>query len=199
MSRISKKKQTQLLMVALGTVVIVGVLWYSLISYQRESLKKLEAGRKSAREKLAQIQQTIQNSRQIESDLLVVSNKLFIREEDLASGDLYASMVNTIRKFKLPYRIDIPQFTSGGLASEVNLLPKFPYKQVALSISGTAFYFEFGRFLADFENRFPYSRVINLELSPASAARSEEKEKLAFRMDIISLVKPAGSRPANSP
>jgi Tfp pilus assembly protein PilO len=199
MSRISKQKQTQLVLVVLLTLLVVGGLWYSLISYQQVGLQKLEAQRKSVRDKLSQIQQTIQNSKEIEAGLLAVSNKLSAQEEDMAYGDLYSSMVNTIRKFKLPYRIDIPQMTSGGSAAEVNLLPKFPYKQVSMIISGTAFYFDFGRFLADFENRFPHSRVLNLELTPASASRPEEKEKLAFRVEIVSLVKPGGSRPANTP
>lgn len=199
MNKISKQKRTQFILVAVGTMAVVGGLWYSLIRYQQENLQKLDGQRKSAKDRLSQIQETIRNSKEIESELLVVSNKLAAQEEDMASGDLYSSMVNTIRKFKLPYKIDIPQLTSGGSQVEVNLLPKFRYKQVSLSISGTAFYFDLGRFVADFENRFPHSRVLNLDLAPASASRPEEKEKLSFRMDIVSLVKPGGPRPANTP
>lgn len=197
MSRIPKQKRTQFILVAVLTLGFVAVLWYSLIQYQQDNLRKLEAQRKSAQDKFAQIQQTISDSKQIEADLLSVSNRLAVHEDDMASGDLYSSMFNIIRTFKLPYRIDIPQFTSGGLPVDVNLLPKFPYKQVSMNISGTAFYFDLGRFIADFENRYPYSRVLNLELVPASASRPEDKEKLAFRMEIVSLVRPSASRPAN--
>jgi Tfp pilus assembly protein PilO len=199
MKRISKQKQNQLILVGLAALLIVAGLWYSLIRFQQAGLQKLESSKKAGVEKLAQIQETIKNSREIEAELLVVSNKLAIRESDMASGDLYSSMVNSIRKFKVPYKVDIPQFSSGGAAVDVNLLPKFPYKQVTISISGTAHYYDLGRFVADFENQFPSSRVLNLELVPASASGPEEREKLSFRMDIVSLVKAGGTRPANTP
>jgi Tfp pilus assembly protein PilO len=199
MKRISKQKQNQLILVGLATALMVVGLWYSLIRFQQAGLQKLESSKKAGVDQLAQIQETIKNSREIEAELLVVSNKLAIRENDMASGDLYSSMVNSIRKFKVPYKVDIPQFSSGGAAADVNLLPKFPYKQVAISISGTAHYYDLGKFVAEFENQFPSCRVLNLELVPASASGPEEREKLSFRMDIVSLVKAGGTRPANTP
>jgi Tfp pilus assembly protein PilO len=199
MKRISKQKKNQLILVGLVTALIVAGLWYSLIRFQQEGLAKLEAGKKVDNDKLAQVQDTIRNSKEIEAELLVVSNRLALRENDMASGDLYASMVNAIRKFKTPYKVDVPQFSSGGAAAEMNLLPKFPYKQVTVSISGTAHFHDLGRFIADFENQFPSSRILNLELVPASASGPEEKEKLSFRMDIVSLVKAGGTRPATTP
>jgi Tfp pilus assembly protein PilO len=199
MSRISKEKKTHLILVGLGTLIVVAGLWFNLISHQQESLQKLDAQRKSIQEKLSQIQETIRKSKETEAELIGVSNRLTAMEDDMAAGDLYSSMVNTLRKFKLSYKIEIPQLTSGGVAVDVNLLPKFPYKQVSMSISGTASYYDLGTFVADFENRFPYSRMVNLDLTPASASRPEDKFKLAFRTDIVSLVKPGGPRPANTP
>jgi hypothetical protein len=76
----------------------------------------------------------------------------------------------------------------------VTLLPKFPYKQVVMTIIGTAYYHDLGKFIADYENEFPTSRIMNLDLSPASVQSADEKEKLAFKFDIVSLVK--GSTPA---
>ena len=199
MNRIPKQKQTQFILVVLAVVVLVGGLWYTVIRYQQGNLRKLEAQRNKLKATMTQIEQSIKNSREIETELLSVSNRLDSQEEDMASGDLYSSMVNTIRKFKQPYLVDIPQLTSGGVPVNVNLLPKFPYKQVSMSISGTALYFDLGRFVANFENRFPYSRVLNLEVLPASASRTEDRERLAFRMDIVSLVKPGGPRPGTTP
>jgi len=112
----------------------------------------------------------------------------------MASGDLYSAMIAFISNFKKPYNVDIPQFNSGGAAAEMNLLPKFPYKQVTISVAGAAYYDDLGKFIADFENRFPSSRVLNLDLSPASSQNAEEKEKLSFRMDIVSLVKVANTQ-----
>jgi Tfp pilus assembly protein PilO len=198
MNKMSKQKRTQFILALAGVLVVIGGIWYTLISYQQEGLTKLQARRKVAREKADQTQQTIRNSAQIESQLLGVSNQLAEKEADMASGDLYASMMNMVRKFKVPYRIDIPQLTSAGMAVEVNLLPRFPYKQVSISISGTAYYYDLGAFVADFENRFPYSRIINLDIVPASASRPEDREKLAFKMEIVSLVPPGAAHSANS-
>jgi Tfp pilus assembly protein PilO len=197
MSRISKQKRNQLILVALVTLLVVAGLWLSLIRYQQDNLVGLAGKIQKSRITFSQIQDTIRNSQEIEASLNVLSNRLAEQEGDMASGDLYKSMINIIKSFKAPYRVDIPEFHSGGDAAPVNLLPKFPYKQVTLGISGTAYYFDLGRFVADFENQFPSSRISNLELVPASASGPEEK--LSFRMDIISLVKPGGARPASTP
>ena len=199
MSRLSKEKRNQVILVSLMILLAVVGLWYSLIRYQQESLEKTDADRAVALKKLSEIQDTIKHSKELEEDLLSVSNALAGEEEDMVSGDLYSAMVSSIRKFKLRYKVEIPQFDSGGMAVNVNLLPRFPYKQVSMSISGTAHYHDLGRFIADFENQFPFSRILNLELVPASASGPEEKEKLAFRMDIVWLVHPDALHPAAAP
>ena len=199
MNRLPKDKRNQLILVVLLTMVVVAGLWYFPIRYQQDGLHQLNAQIDVDKGKLLQIQDTISNSKQIEATLNVVSNKLFLQESEMASGDLYSSMYNSLKNFKAPYKVEIPQFSSGGDAAPVNLLPKFPYKQVTISIAGTARYYDVGRFIADFENQFPTSRVLNVDLSPASASGPDDQDKLSFRMDVISLVKPGGPRPSNSP
>jgi hypothetical protein len=197
MNKLSKDKRNKLVLVAMSTLIIVVGLWYGLVRGQQDSLRKAQTLRNGDEAKLQQIQDTIKNSKQIEAELLVVSNKLNLQEEDMASGDLYSSMVGDIRKFKLPYRVDIPQFSSSGEALPVNLLPKFPYKQFTVGISGTARFYDLGRFIADLENRFPSCRILNLELAPSSAPGPEDKDKLAFRMDVVALVKPGAATAAH--
>ena len=71
--------------------------------------------------------------------------------------------------------------------------PKFPYRAALFNVRGTAYYHDFGKFLADFENAFPYLRIQNIELDPnvSSAANTQsEPEKLAFKMEIVALVNP---------
>src|ERR1051326_2430139 len=107
----------------------------------------------------------------------------------MASGDLYSWMVNNIRRFKLPYKIDLPQFSQPEV-KEMTLIPKFPYKQATLTVGGTAFFHDLGKFLADFENNFPYFRVLNLDMEPMPSVMGGDKEKLTFKMDIVALIKP---------
>jgi hypothetical protein len=47
-----------------------------------------------------------------------------------------------------------------------------------------------GKFIADFENKFPHCRVVNLS-ADAPGSMSANGERLNFRMDIITLVKPS--------
>ncbi len=95
-------------------------------------------------------------------------------------------LFNNIRRFKLPYKVEIPQYSQPVIA-DTSLLPKFPYKQATVTVAGTAYYEDLGKFIADFENEFQHSRILNLELEPQLTG---EGEKISFRMDIVTLVKP---------
>ena len=57
----------------------------------------------------------------------------------MASGDLYAWTINTLRQFKLGYKVEIPQFSQIDGPKEMNMLAGFPYKQANMTISGTAY------------------------------------------------------------
>ena len=74
---------------------------------------------------------------------------------------------------------------------EVDLLPHFPYKQLKVTVGGTAYYHDLGKFIADFENAFPHMRFANLTLEPVGGT-GDNSEKLTFRMDIIALANPTG-------
>ena len=199
MNKLSKEKRSQLILVVIVVLAVLVGLWFSLIRTQQEDLRTLAAKKQDDSNKLAQIGDTIKNSKKAEVELAAVSNELSQAERDMPSGDLYLSMVDTIRKFKTNYDVQIGQFTPSGSDAPVNLLPRFPYRQVTVSISGTAHYHDLGKFVADFENQFPTSRILNLELSPASVTGPETKEKLAFRMDIVSLVASSGTHAASNP
>src|SRR5205085_8895855 len=110
-------------------------------------------------------------------------------EEDMASGDLYSWVINTLRKFKTDYKVEIPQMSGITSPAEMTLIPSFPYKQVSITVMGSAHYHELGRFVADFENQFPHMRLINLGIEMVPVAGSTEAEMLTFKMEIITLVK----------
>ena len=69
-------------------------------------------------------------------------------------------------------------------------LAKFPYKQVTLQVAGTAHYHDLGKFLADFENEFPHIRLVNLDIQVNPSPAAGDVEKLVFKVDIVTLVKP---------
>ena len=108
----------------------------------------------------------------------------------MASGDLFSWIVSTIKQFNVPnYKVDMPQF-GPPLVGEVRMLPSFPYNQASVAVSGSAYYYDLGKFLADLENHFPHVRIQNMSLEPSLGSTPEEHERLFFRMEIITLVKP---------
>jgi Tfp pilus assembly protein PilO len=196
MKRLSKQKRDQLILTFIVILAVLVGLWFFLIRAQKENLQSLREQTGTKKTKATEMGGKIKNSKTIETELHGIVTQLAEKEQDMASGDYYASMVNTIRQFKTRYKLDIPQFSPAASVTDVDLLPKFPYKQIKISISGTGYYEEIGKFIADFENEYAASRVLNLELGPAPGP--ESKEKLNFRMDIVSLVASGVTAPASS-
>jgi len=183
-----KEKRTQFILVILGTMVVLGLIGFTLIRPQYNTLTQIHRTESEQRLKLQQINDTIRKGADATIQSSNVTANLLRAEEDMASGDMYAWAYDTIRKFKASYRVDIPTISQPS-AEEVDMLARFPFKQVRLSISGTAYYHDLGKFIADFENTFPHIRIVNLIVEPVNAAEPGN-EKLSFRMDIVALMKP---------
>ena len=191
MKKLSKEKQQQLILVVLVTVGVLAGLWLLLIKAQQENLRHLAEKKAATQQKLQQIRHAIATAAEVEQQLCESQKVLAKDEEGMAFGDLYSWTITTLRTFKAGYKIEIPQFSQIDGPKDVSLLPSFPYKQASLMVAGTASFHEFGRFVADFENQFPFIRVLNISLEPAMAAA--DREKLSFRMEIAALVKPGAS------
>lgn len=185
--KLPKEKRNQLIGVVLVTIAVLGGLGFGLVRHQYDTLLRLADKRVIVEGKRDQMRVAIKNADRLESDLNDLKKKLAAMETDMASGDLYSWIINTVRQFKAPYRVDIPQFSPLGPTTDVNLLSSFPYKQTTFSVQGTAYYHDFGRFLADFENQFPHIRVLNLSLDLDST--SQDPERLSFKMDIAALIR----------
>ena len=188
MKRLSREKRNQLITVIFVTVAILALIGFGLIRPQYDSLSKIAKDRTVADTKLQSIKHAITNSEAIANEWIETNNALAQAEEDMASGDLYSWTYDTIRHFKQSYKVEIPEVGHPAIG-EVDLLPSFPYKQIQFTINGTVYYHDFGKFIADFENSFPHSRVVRLVLEPAAGPDSNT-EKLSFRMEIVTLVKP---------
>ncbi|MGO8836587.1 MAG: hypothetical protein ACLQAH_05095 [Limisphaerales bacterium] len=188
MKKISREKRNQLIIVALVTLAVLGLIYFGLIQPQYDSLNKIAKAKKTADNKLVSIKNTITNATVVANDLSEVTATLAHTEEDMASGDLYSWTYDTIRRFKQQYQVEIPEVGHPAV-SDVDVLPAFPYKQIRFSINGTAYYHDMGKFIAGFENNFPHARMVNLIIEPMPTADSSS-EKLSFKMDIVALVKP---------
>jgi hypothetical protein len=189
LSKLPKEKRNQLVLIALVTMIAMGGLGFGLVRGQYETLHGLAQEKSAAQSKLEQMKDAIRRTQQVQEDLAAANQKLCDFEADMASGDVYSWVINTVRQFKANYKVEIPQFSPISAVTEVNLLPHFPYKQALLTIAGTAHYYELGRFLADFENQFPHIRLLNLSVESSATSSPQEQEVLTFKVDIITLVK----------
>ncbi len=200
--KLSKEKRQHLVLVVLVTIGAAAALgpfrleslgMGGLISYQLNSLENAKKKTVDANKELKRVQEAVKHADKTEVQLVEAKKSLAEAETDIASGDLYAWVVNTLRQFKAGYKVEIPQILPIGATTDVNLIPGFPYKQASVSVSGTAHYHDLGRFLADLENQFPHIRVINLSLDLNPSPTTEDQETVAFKMEIVTLVKPTAS------
>jgi len=186
----TKGKRNQIIGAILAILLVLGALGFGLIKLQYDKLKVLADKKHEADGKLQVMEAAVKNAEQLEAVVSEVSRTLAEKESTMASGDLYSWSIDTMKQFKTGYKVEIPQFGPISQQSEVNLLPRFPYKQATLNVGGKAYYHDLGRFITDFENNFPYMRVVNLSLDQDPSPAGGDREKLLFKMDIITLVKP---------
>jgi Tfp pilus assembly protein PilO len=194
--KISKEKRNQLIILSVIAVLVLVGIWYLLIRGQNVALAQISGKIAQARENQRRMVQTMKAADRISEDFEAAAEKMTVIEKGMATGDYYSWMYNTIKEFKNSYRVEIPQFSTVDVG-DCSLIYKFPYKQVRMTISGSAFYHDFGRFIADFENHFPHMRLQNLELSSGATrgnSTDREREKLSFRVDVIALAKPNDSK-----
>lgn len=189
MNKLSKEKKLHLCLVGLGTVGVIACLWFFLLSLQKDKIKQISSKISSTEQEIQKVSKVVVEANQVQAALDESTAKLSDIETTMPAGDLYSWVVSTLRQFNAAsYRVDLPQIGVPTIG-EVRMFPNFPYHQAIISVGGTAYYWDFGKFLADFENHFPYMRVQNLNLEPAAGANPDEREKLSFRMEIVALVK----------
>jgi hypothetical protein len=192
MNKLTKEKQLHLVLVGIVTVGVIAGLWFGLITMQKGKLREIASKNASLQHDIEKMHKVIVGAVDVQQELGGATNKLVIIESEmpLASGDLFSWIVTSIKKFNVPgYKVDMPQIST-PVVSDVRMFAGFPYNQAVVTVSGSAYYYEFGKFLADLENHFPYLRVQNLNLEPGFGTTADEKEKLSFRMELVTLVKP---------
>jgi len=173
-------------MVLLITAAMIGAVYFLLISPQNSENHKLVESTKDRQQDLAKYKQVIIEAQSSSNQLAQLSIQLNSAEKDIATGDVYAWIYDTIRRFKENYHLTIPSIGQPTL-SDVDLIPNFPYKQIRLSLSGTGYYHNLGKFVSDFENTFPHMRLVNLSIGTTDS--SDNSEILTFHFDVVALVK----------
>jgi hypothetical protein len=191
MSKLPKDKRDKIILTGVVTVAVSAAIWLLVIKSQMQTLKNVHAEASKSRDQLNRGQSTLTTQARVKQDFEEASRKLKERESAMAApNDMYSWFIQTLNTFRQNYKVEIPQF-GRELPTEVGVFPKFPYHAALFNVRGSAHYHEFGKFIAEFENTFPYIRVQNIELDPSGeAGGSEGREKLNFKMELLTLVRP---------
>ena len=178
------QKRNQLFLAAGVAVLLICGVAFGLIRPQYQKLSDIKKSTADTQTRLNSVQHLIEQQKQIAGELATESDNLTRQEQDVATGDIYAWTVDTMRHFKAGYRVEVPEIGQPS-SGDVDIMLHFPYKQLRFSLRGTGYYHDIGKFIAELENKFPHMRVVNLDMSPVGG----DSEKLAFSMDVIALVK----------
>ncbi len=192
MSNIPKEKRDKIIAVAMGVVMAVGAVWFFVIRAQGKTLEEVRKQKVADEQRVAQGLATLKSTESVSQAYEAVNSKLKACENEMASpGDMFSWLTQTLNTFRLGHEIEIPQF-SRETPAEVGIFVKFPYAAASFTVRGSGCYHDFGRFLAAFENAFPYIRVQDIELAPTGdIGPGGRNEKLTFKMELLTLVRPA--------
>lgn len=189
MIKLSKEKRDRVILVYLVVVFAMAATYILLVRSQQERLKQMAVETSNIEEQIAGTKRLLNQRAEFDKAFARVKAEITSREDGMAHGDRFFWFVNTLNKFKASYDVDIPQI-SPEVVGAVGIFPEFPYQSATFKVSGSARYYDFGKFLRDFENRHPYIQIQNLDLEPDTTPNSE---KVNFRMDMVTLIKPANS------
>jgi Tfp pilus assembly protein PilO len=189
-NKISTLKKQQMVLILIGVAAVIAGLWYLVIQNQYTSLNTMQKKTLEMKDKVGKGEVLLKKSADIEATLDAEAKTLETIEDSMATGDIYLWNINMINRFNTneTRKITFLDFQR-EILGDVGALPKFPYKAAIFPLKGVGHYHEVGRFLADFENSFPYIRIQNLDLSPVNKP-GQDAEKLNFKFEIVALIKP---------
>jgi len=190
MNKLSKEKLQQLIGVAVAAVAVIGVLYGFIIRKQFAAMKATQEKITEVEGKIEKGQRWVARKKEVDQDLEQTTKKLQEIESGMATGDQYLWFDSLVKNFQVTHgKVRVPRI-SRPEGVQVGVLPEFPYQAVKYTVQGSAYYHDLGKFVADFENQFPYMRIQNIELRPVSSLDATDPEKLEFSMDVFALVKP---------
>lgn len=192
MKGLSKEKKQYIILIAIMTVGFVGMVYTFLIGAQKEAIAAAEKAAGKAIDNLDYGELLLRFAPKFEEEVDEVGKVVESIEQDMASGDLYSWFILNFNNFRIPYNISNPTFER-ELKVKAGIFPNFPYDAVQFTVSGNAFYHDLGRFIADFENKYPYMRIQNVQMTPGMLLNPNEREKLTFKLEVVTLLKPLAS------
>jgi Tfp pilus assembly protein PilO len=193
MNKLSKAQRDQLLGILMGTVMAMGALWYFGVTAKQSELAATRQKSEQMQRKLHDAEALMRRGDEISGTLQTRSEILTKREAGLAPDrDAYVWLLDTVNNFIQSRKgVNIDTYSQPEV-SDTGIIPRFPYRWAIFHLKGTGYYQDLGKFIADFENAFPYFRIQNLNLS-ANSGPGMEAEKLSVSFDLVAPVATNGA------
>lgn len=193
MAKLTKEKRDQLILTGLMSAMVIVAVWMLLITPTSKSIKLMAGEVQSTADQLTEAERLVARAGRIDVEMKATARFLAGMEIDMVEGDPNLWIRRTLNDFwgESPRTMSLPAIGPPA-QREVGVLPDFPYKALMFPLSGSAYYHEIGKFIADLENRFPYVRVQNVDLIPdQSVGRfGAASEALSYSFEIVVPVKP---------
>ena len=195
MSNSTKEKRERLTLAVVITLAATAGIWLGLIEPQQTGLQLKAKLLSETQGKLATVHRELRLTESFKTHLDSARREIERMEAKMASGDVYRWTIRSVHSLQTN-NVDIANLEPPRLG-ESAILPKVPYKTAVMSVNGTAYYHDFGNFLANLENSFPHMRLQRLELEPTQfgEATTPGQELLTFKLEILALVKPSATEP----
>ncbi len=198
MTRINKSQRDQLIAVAFGAAAVIACLWYAVVLAQNKQLKVAEANCVKMRNTLKVGSDKVRQADVVGAELARNQEALKQRESGLApEREPISWMAETMRAFWSPGN-DVHHYKTVSIAdikppeiTEKGVITAFPYKWAKFHITGEGHYHDFGKFIADFENAFPFFRIENLDISVPGLRK--DPDMLSYSFDIVTPQVPAAA------
>lgn len=206
MNKLSKDKRDKIVLVAMGGFALVAAVYFLVISGQRVALQQYDQAMLELDDRLNKAERRIRLAARVNTELAEMQDKVGRFEAQMIPREQLNGkkwMLDTINDFmKGRFRLELRAMSNDPLTGPQFLsLPNFDYGAAAYNVEMSGYFHEFGRFLADFENHFPFMSVQNLQVSPVASSvladraegviPADEREKLIFSMRVVVLYKPA--------
>lgn len=195
MNKLSKEKRDKLILTIIGVVGALSVLYFLVITDQQDEIAQLKSKITAMTSKKDSAERQGKRMAEAEANLAAQKKILAQKQNDMPRpGQDHAWFLNLMEEQRRKYDLEVDDIKTPE-ATEAGILPKFPFKAQALSVAMIGRYEDFGRFLADFENAYPYMRVQGLRVAPEirtgtrPGESADSGDKLRFTYKVIALVK----------
>ena len=202
MNKLSKEKKDKLALTCIGCVGGIAVLYFLVITDQKREITELDSKISAMTGKRDMAQKQVKFLSNTQGNLEAAKKILAQKQAEMPKPEEdHVWFLRIMEEMRPKYGLEVDDIKTPA-PTEAGVLPKFPFRAVALNVSMLGNYTDFGRFLADFENRFPYMRVEIMSISPdrapgqvarpgeaAPIMAARDSGTLRFNYRVIALIK----------